>query len=118
MPRIVWPALLLVLLPVAAAAAEDPLVRAAATGDMAAVRALVTQGGHDVNGAGPDGATPLHWAVRADDLQTVDALLRAGARLDVRNALGVLPVYVVTGDSLTLFRHGGTIAVTAQRAPN
>ena len=93
MPRIAWPALLLVLLPVAAAAAEDPLVRAAATGDMAAVRALVTQG-HDVNAAGPDGATALHWAVRADDVPTVDALIRAGARVDVRNALGVPPVYV------------------------
>ena len=85
--------MLLVLLPVAAAAAEDPLVRAAATGDMAAVRALVTQG-HDVNAAGPDGATALHWAVRADDVPTVDALIRAGARVDVRNALGVPPVYV------------------------
>ena len=71
----------------------DPLVQAAATGDMAAVRALVTQG-HDVNAAGPDGATALHWAVRADDVPTVDALIRAGARVDVRNALGVPPVYV------------------------
>ena len=84
----VWLALLFALLPITAAAADDPLVRAAAGGDMAAVRALVKQG-HDVNATGPDGATALHWAVRADDLATVDALIRAGARVDVRNALGV-----------------------------
>ena len=84
---------ILLLLPSLAAAADDPLVRAAAGGDMTAVRALVKQG-HDVNGTGPDGATALHWAVRADDLATVDALIRAGARVDVRNALGVHPAYV------------------------
>ena len=83
----------LLLLPALAAAADDPLVRAAAAGDAAAIRALIKQG-HDVNAAGPDGATALHWAVRADDLATVDALIRAGARVTVANALGVQPVYV------------------------
>ncbi|HEV8394046.1 MAG TPA: ankyrin repeat domain-containing protein [Vicinamibacterales bacterium] len=86
-------ALLLVLLPSLAVAADDPLVRAAAAGDGAAIRALLKQG-HDVNATGPDGATALHWAVRADDLATVDALIRAGARVGVANALGVQPVYV------------------------
>ena len=81
------------LLPAVAAAADDPLVRAAEAGDGAAIRALLTQG-HDVNAVGSDGATALHWAVRADDLTTVDALIRAGARVSVANALGVQPVYV------------------------
>ena len=61
------------------AAADNPLVRAAAAGDGAAVRALLKQGA-DVNAAGADGATALHWVVRADDLETADALLRAGAK--------------------------------------
>jgi len=85
--------LLLLLVPSLAAAADDPLVRAAVAGDTAAIRSLLKQG-HDVNAAGPDGATALHWAVRADDLATVDALIRAGARVDTANALGVQPVYV------------------------
>ena len=84
---------LLLLVPMVAAAADDPLVRAAAAGDGAAIRALIKQG-HDVNATGPDGATALHWAVRADDLGTVDALLRAGAKVGVANAIGVQPVYV------------------------
>ena len=87
-------ALILLLSPGATAAgAEDPLVRAAAAGDTAAVRALLKQG-HDVNAVGPDGATALHWAVRADDLVTVDALIRAGARVGVTNVLGIPPIYV------------------------
>jgi ankyrin repeat protein len=77
----------------ARAAADDPLVQAAAAGDTAAVRALLKQG-HDANAVGPDGATALHWAVRADDVTTVDALIRAGARVGVTNVLGVAPIYV------------------------
>jgi ankyrin repeat protein len=84
---------ILVLLPALASAADDPLVRAAAAGDGAAIRALLKQG-HDVNATGPDGATALHWAVRADDLATVDALIRAGAKVGAANALGVQPIYV------------------------
>jgi len=86
---------LALLLPagVAAAAAEDPLIRAAAAGDTSAVRTLLA-GGHDVNAAGPDGATALHWAVRADDLASVDLLIRAGAQVGVTNVLGVPPIYV------------------------
>ena len=86
-------ALVLLLVPVAAPAADDALVRAAAAGDATAIRALIKQG-HDVNATGADGATALHWAVRADDLATVDALIRAGARVSVANALGVQPIYV------------------------
>src|SRR4051812_27525941 len=62
-----------------AAAADNPLVRAAAAGDGAAVRRLLKQGA-DVNAAGADGTTALHWTVRADDLEATDLLLRAGAK--------------------------------------
>ena len=94
----------------AARQAADSRVQAAAAGDMTAVRALVKQG-HDVNATGPDGATALHWAVRADDLATVDALIRAGARVDVRNALGVHPVYVAAENG-----NAAMLAPSARRA--
>src|SRR5262245_27755535 len=37
----------------------------------------------DVNAVGPDGTTALHWAVRANDLQKVESLIRAGAKVNV-----------------------------------
>jgi ankyrin repeat protein len=82
-----------VLAPTVGAATGDPLVEAAAAGDMATVRRLVRQG-HDVNAAGLDGATALHWAVRAEDDEAVAMLVAAGARVSTANALGITPVYV------------------------
>ena len=75
------------------AAADNPLVRAAAAGDGAAVRRLLKQG-VDVNAAGADGTTALHWIVRADDLEATDLLLRAGAKPSTPNALGLTPVHI------------------------
>jgi ankyrin repeat protein len=77
----------------AGAAAGHPLVDAAAAGNMQAVRALLKQG-HDVNAPGLDGATALHWAVRADDLETADILIKAGANVSAANAFGMTPVYL------------------------
>ncbi|HEY6509132.1 MAG TPA: ankyrin repeat domain-containing protein, partial [Vicinamibacterales bacterium] len=74
-------------------ATGDPLVEAAVAGDMATVRRLLRQG-HDVNAAGPDGATALHWAVRAEDDEAVAMLVAAGAKVSAANALGITPVYV------------------------
>jgi len=73
--------------PVSARAAEPPLVQAAEAGDAKAVRALLIQKGQDVNARGSDGATALHWMVRAEDLDAVDRLLRAGAQPSIANAL-------------------------------
>ena len=44
------------------------LVDAVKQGNRAAVRTLITERAN-VNAAEPDGMTPLHWAVRGDDLQ-------------------------------------------------
>jgi ankyrin len=46
----------------------------------------------DVNAAGPDGTTSLHWAVRADDLQKVESLIRAGAKANVADRYGITPL--------------------------
>ena len=40
----------------------------------------------------PDGTTPLHWAVRANDADTVQRLLRSGANPDTANRYGVTPL--------------------------
>jgi ankyrin repeat protein len=100
------------------AAAADPLVEAAATGNMQAVRALL-QRGHDVNAPGLDGATALHWVVRADDLETADALIKAGAKVSAANTFGMTPVYIAAenGNAVMLRRllDAGADANTADR---
>jgi ankyrin repeat protein len=40
---------------------------------------VVSLAGADGRVADSDGTTPLHWAVRHDDLKTTDALIKAGA---------------------------------------
>lgn len=108
------------------------LLDAAAAGDVVAVRALLKQGS-DVNAPGADGATPLHWAVRADALAVVDALLTAGANVSATNTLGVSPIYIAASDgSVPLLRRlldaradvntadatGDTILMAAVRSEN
>src|SRR5215468_1908056 len=48
----------------------------------------------DVNTVGPDGTTPLHWAVRADDLQKVESLIRAGASAKAADRYRITPLYL------------------------
>jgi ankyrin repeat protein len=85
--------LIAVLLPAAAWSATAPLAEAAARGDHAAVRALITQGA-DVNAARVDGTTALHAAVHADRLDIVDTLLDAGANASARDRYGIAPLYL------------------------
>ena len=76
-----------------------PLADAARRGDREAVRTLL-QKAPDVNQAGPDGTTALHWAVQHDDRQMVEMLLRAGADVKPANRYGVtsLSVAAVNGN--------------------
>jgi ankyrin repeat protein len=73
------------------AAGEMPLIDAVKKVDSAAVRQLI-QKKADVNVAGLDGATALHWAVHRDALEIVDELLRAGANVKAANRYGVPPL--------------------------
>jgi ankyrin repeat protein len=85
-----------VLLPLVAGFAAEIDVRwteAVASGDAAAVRTLVQQRA-DVNALLADGSTALHWAVRADDLETTALLLGAGANVKAANRYGVTPLYL------------------------
>jgi len=72
-------------------AATSELADAAMSRNGETVRALV-QKKTDVNAAQIDGTTALHWAVRYDDLNTADLLIRAGARVSAANREGVTPL--------------------------
>jgi ankyrin repeat protein len=82
-----------VLSALAAAASGNELIQAVKAGDRAAMIALLEKG-TDVNAAGGDGATALHWAVHLEDLDGAAALIRAGANVDAANDLGATPLMV------------------------
>jgi ankyrin len=60
-------------------------------GNKEAVRSLL-QRKADVNAPQSDGTTALHWAVRADDLETAQVLIRAGANVAAANREGATPL--------------------------
>jgi len=79
-----------------------------------------------------DGSTPLHWAVRSDDLVTVQRLLKSGANPNAANRYGVTPVFLAGtgsapvleallkagGDAKAVMPGGQTLLMTAARAGN
>ncbi|HEY1304684.1 MAG TPA: ankyrin repeat domain-containing protein [Vicinamibacterales bacterium] len=44
------------------------------------------------NAAGPDGSTPLHQAVRANDIKSVDTLIKRGVDVKATTRYGVTPI--------------------------
>ena len=70
---------------------DTRLVQAVKTGNTAEAAALLARR-VDVNSAEADGTTPLHWAVRNDDVRMVDRLLRAGAKATAANRYGITPI--------------------------
>src|SRR5438105_1936801 len=68
-----------------------------------AVRSLL-QKKADVNGPQVDGTTALHWAVRWDDLETADLLIRAGANVSAANREGATPMQLaaINGNALMI----------------
>src|SRR5712672_870007 len=73
------------------AAAPADLADAVMKHDGSAVRALMLKKA-DVNASQADGTTALLWAVRYDDLDTADALIRAGAKVSAANRDGATPL--------------------------
>jgi ankyrin repeat protein len=55
---------------------------------------------------GSDGSTPLHQAVRANDLETVDALIKRGTDVKAVTRYGVTPIHVaaLNGNAVILRR--------------
>ena len=67
------------------------LVQAVKAGDRATALALARDTA-EVAAAEADGTTALHWAVRQNDLELVDRLLRTGADANAANRYGVTPL--------------------------
>jgi uncharacterized protein len=82
---------LLLISTVSGDAATSELAEAAMSRNAQAVRSLL-QKKADVNAPQVDGTTALHWAVRYDDLDTADLLIRSGARVSAANREGVTPL--------------------------
>jgi ankyrin repeat protein len=72
-------------------AAASDVADAAMKGNRDAVRALLDRKA-DVNAPQTDGTTALHWAVRADDLETAELLIGAGANVSAANRDGATPL--------------------------
>ena len=66
------------------------MIDAVKAGNRAAVRTLATRS--TVNASEADGMTALHWAVRADDADTAQLLIRTGANVNTANRYGITPL--------------------------
>src|SRR6266581_1399643 len=81
-----------VLLSVASlGAAVSDVADAVMKGNKVAVRSLL-QKKADVNAPQTDGTTALHWAVRLDDLETAELLIRSGANVSAATRAGATPL--------------------------
>jgi ankyrin len=72
-------------------AAGSEVADAAMRRDTQAVRALLLKKA-DVNAPQKDGTTALHWAVRWDDLETAELLIRAGASVAAATRAAATPL--------------------------
>ena len=75
------------------AGTDNPLVVAAKTRDVAAVRTFL-QKKADVHSADAQGATALHWAAELDELSIATALVKAGAKPNATNTHGATPLFL------------------------
>jgi len=71
------------------------VVDAAKSGNGATVVSLLQQKA-DVNVPEADGTTAISWAVRQDDVEMVDRLIKAGANVKTANRYGVTPLYLAS----------------------
>jgi len=72
--------------------ADVPLVDAVKSKDRAAVLTMLQQKKVDVNTPEVDGTTALHWAVQQNDLEVVERLIQAGAKVKTVNDYGSTPM--------------------------
>src|SRR5262245_48209863 len=77
--------------------AEVSLIDAVKQKDVATVRTLL-QKRVDVNAPEGDGATALHWAAYRSDVQMVDLLIGAGAKVNQANDLKITALYLASAN--------------------
>ena len=69
---------------------------------LAAVTVAFEAGGSDINAVDSNGDTALHGAVyRGGNIGAIEYLVEKGARMDIRNKKGMLPVEVADGEEHT-----------------
>ena len=95
MKRILGSCIVVLLGVVNLCAAGSEVADAVMRGNKAGLRSLL-QRKADVNAPQVDGTTALHWAVRTDDLETADLLIRAGAKVSAANREGATPIQLAT----------------------
>jgi ankyrin repeat protein len=83
------------------AAAQAPLLAAAKSKNLEAVRRLLQQKPAEVNAAEGDGTTALHWASHHDNVEMAGLLLRAGAKVNAANDLGATPLWLASQNGST-----------------
>jgi ankyrin repeat protein len=84
-----------------AASPNARLVDAVKNTDRAAIRSLVEHHA-DVNAPDTDGATPLHWAARWDDVETAKLLITIGADVKAKNRYEVTPLSLASTNGSAL----------------
>src|SRR5262245_35096637 len=89
--RVLWCCAAMLLPAAAFGASSSDIADAAMKENKQAVRSLL-QKKADVNAPQVDGTTALHWAVRWDDIETADALIRAGANVSAATRAGATPL--------------------------
>ena len=88
-----------------ATAGEARLAEAVKSKDAKAARILLDQHA-DPNERLGDGATALHWAAYWGDAETTERLIRAGAKVDAANDVGVTPLLLASAnEDATVVRH-------------
>jgi len=85
-----------------AAPTSPPLIDAVKQADLEHIRALIAAGA-DVNTAGTDGTTALHWAVHRDDVGIGAALIAAGADVNRNNRFGAMPLALASENGSVAF---------------
>lgn len=114
------------------AQAGFPVIEAARTGDLSALRALITED-VDIDAQQGDGATALHYAAHRNDLKAARLLIAAGATVGATNDLNATPLWLAAkngsstmasllldagADPNVALRMGETPLMTASRSGN
>ncbi len=75
-----------------AAPRSTPLIDAIRRGDRVLAATIVKSKSVELNAPAADGTTALHWAVDRSDREAVSLLIDAGAKIDLANRYGVMPL--------------------------